>query len=82
MNVIQTTGTTGTDGTLTLTLPLGKPMTRYEIAFVAQPESLSGTLVPPPADPWAAIDAFRERLAASGRDFGDSVQDIREDRDR
>ena len=35
-----------------------------------------------PSDPWAAVNAFRERLAASGRDFGDSTQDIREDRDR
>lgn len=31
---------------------------------------------------WAEVDAIRERLAATGRDFGDSVQDIREDRDR
>jgi plasmid stability protein len=36
----------------------------------------------PPADPWAAINAFRERLAASGRTFGDSAEDIREDRER
>lgn len=31
---------------------------------------------------WAEVDAIRERLAATGRDFGDSVQDIREDRER
>ncbi len=82
MNVIQTTGTTGSDGTLTLTLPLGKPMTRYEIAIVVSPEGTNGTTVSQPADPWAEITAFRERLATSGRDFGDSVEDIREDRDR
>jgi plasmid stability protein len=35
-----------------------------------------------PTDPWAAADAFRERLAASGRDFGDSAEDVREDRER
>lgn len=81
MNVIQTSGTTASDGTLTLTLPLGKPMTRFEIAVVAQPDLASVTPTAP-VDPWAAIDAFRDRLAASGRDFGDSVQDIREDRDR
>ena len=81
MNVIQTSGTTGSDGMLTLTLPLGQPGTRYEIAVVAQPEN-STPPATPPADPWPAIDAFRERLAASGRDFGDSAEDIREDRDR
>jgi plasmid stability protein len=43
---------------------------------------LTAALRAPPADPWAAINAFRERLAASGRDFGDSAEDIREDRDR
>jgi plasmid stability protein len=34
------------------------------------------------ADPWAVVDAFRERLAASGRTFGDSTELIREDRER
>jgi hypothetical protein len=81
MNVIQTTGTTGSDGTLILTLPLGKPGTRFEIAVVAQPEVASTPQVIPPADPWAEINAFRERLAASGRNFDDSTEYIREDRD-
>jgi hypothetical protein len=31
---------------------------------------------------WAAADVIRARLAATGRDFGDSAQDIRADRDR
>jgi plasmid stability protein len=35
-----------------------------------------------PADPWAAANAIRERLAASGRTFSDSADLIREDRDR
>lgn len=35
-----------------------------------------------PADPWAAVDAFRERLAASGRAFEDSTDLLREDRAR
>lgn len=43
---------------------------------------LAAALRAPPADAWAAVDAFRERLAATGRDFGDSVDDLREDRAR
>lgn len=78
MSIIKTTGTTGIDGSLTLTLPLGQPLTQYEIEVVANPKGVAE----PTVDPWARITAFRERLAASGRDFGDSVQDIREDRDR
>lgn len=37
-----------------------------------------------PATPgfWREIDAFRARLAASAREFGDSVREIREDRER
>ena len=31
---------------------------------------------------WERIDKFREELAASGREFGDSMELIREDRDR
>lgn len=33
-------------------------------------------------DPWAAVDQIRERLASTGRDFGDSTESIREDRRR
>jgi plasmid stability protein len=43
---------------------------------------LEDALRPDPAKVWAEVDAIRERLAATGRDFGDSVQDIREDRER
>ena len=43
---------------------------------------LENALRPDPAKIWAEVDAIRQRLAATGRDFGDSVQDIREDRDR
>jgi len=46
---------------------------RHILAEVARPH---------PAKVWAAIDAFRQRLASTGRDFGDSTLDIREDRDR
>jgi antitoxin FitA len=43
---------------------------------------LENALRPDPARVWAEIDAFRERLAASGRTFSDSTELIREDRDR
>jgi plasmid stability protein len=39
-------------------------------------------LVQHPADPWSVIDAIREEAAASGQLFTDSVDLIREDRDR
>jgi plasmid stability protein len=41
-------------------------------------------VLPPagPPDQWAAINAFRERLAASRQTFPDSTDLIREDRDR
>ena len=34
------------------------------------------------SDDWAAVDAIRQRLAASNRSFGDSVELVREDRQR
>jgi plasmid stability protein len=33
-------------------------------------------------DPWAAVNAIREELARSGREFPDSTPLLREDRDR
>lgn len=33
-------------------------------------------------DVWAPVDAIYDRLAASGRDFSDSADLLREDRDR
>jgi hypothetical protein len=35
-----------------------------------------------PADPWKATRQFREKLEQSGRVFSDSVELIREDRER
>jgi hypothetical protein len=79
MNLIQTTGTTNGEGTLTLTLPLGRPNTRFEVAVVAQPQTEGG----PAAPDWrSAADAIREQLRATGREFSDSTELIREDRDR
>ncbi|MGI8982483.1 MAG: FitA-like ribbon-helix-helix domain-containing protein [Pirellulaceae bacterium] len=36
----------------------------------------------PSGSAWAGVDAIRERLAASNRSFGDSVELLREDRGR
>jgi plasmid stability protein len=43
---------------------------------------LQEALHPVPANAWAEVNAIRERLAASGRSFGDSAELLREDRDR
>jgi antitoxin FitA len=43
---------------------------------------LSEVLGVRPAGPWARVDTIYERLAASGRTFTDSVDLLREDRDR
>ena len=82
MQAIQIRERTNKAGTLSLTIPLGQPDTEFDVVVVIQPKASANGTPTPARDPWAAIDAFRERLAASGRDFGDSTQDIREDRDR
>jgi len=43
---------------------------------------LQQALQPPPAAGWEQVNAIRRELAASGRDFSDSVDLIREDRER
>ena len=43
---------------------------------------LAEALQPSSADSWAAINAMREELARSGREFPDSTPLLREDRDR
>ena len=43
---------------------------------------LTEAVRPEAGDPWTAVDAFRERLAASGRTFEDSTDLLREDRAR
>ncbi len=43
---------------------------------------LTEALQPPPGDPWAEVDAIYQELAAEGRTFRDSVELLREDRER
>jgi plasmid stability protein len=45
-------------------------------------EILSTALGSRPSDNWAAVDAIRQRLAASRRSFSDSLELLREDRQR
>lgn len=83
MQTIRLLEKTDKDGTLSLRIPLSQPDSEFEVVVVVQPKSPStGMTTPTPSDPWAGVDAIRQRLAATGRDFGDSVADIREDRDR
>lgn len=82
MHTIHTSERTDTAGTLSLTIPLGQPNTEFDIIVVVQPKANGTSATAPVADAWAAINAFRERLAASGQVFSDSAQLIREDRDR
>jgi len=81
MNTIRLNATTAADGTLSLLLPLGKPSTRFEVVVVLQPHSEHDQPISH-VDRFAVMDQIREQLAATGRDFGDSTDDIREDRDR
>lgn len=43
---------------------------------------LAEVLQPAPVPAWAGVNALRQRLAASGRSFGDSTELLREDRER
>jgi hypothetical protein len=82
MQTIQIRERTNKAGTLSLTIPLGQPDTEFEVIVVVQPKASANGTPTHTHNPFATMDAIRERLAATGRDFGDSVQDIREDRDR
>jgi hypothetical protein len=83
MQTIQVRERTDKAGTLSLAIPLGQPDTDYDVVVVVQPKvTASGTSTSASHNRFAKMDAIRNALAATGRDFGDSVQDIREDRDR
>jgi hypothetical protein len=83
MQTIHISQRTGTDGTLTVRVPLGRPDTEFDVVLVVQPKAGANGPPPEPAtNRFAVMDAIRNSLAATGRDFGDSVEDIREDRDR
>jgi hypothetical protein len=84
MQTIQSLERTGPDGRLTLHQSLGQPNTEFEVVVVAQPKTTGtgASTNKTSADPWQAINAFRQRLVASGRSFSDSADLICEDRNR
>jgi hypothetical protein len=86
MQTIHVLEKTGKDGMLSLRIPLGKPEAEYEVLVVVQPRNGATNpeedLPAPNPNPWAAINALREELARSGREFPDSTPLIREDRER
>jgi hypothetical protein len=47
MHTIQSTQKTSSDGTLTLSLPLGQPDTEFEVVVVVQPKTNRGYSWPP-----------------------------------
>jgi plasmid stability protein len=57
---------------------------RHGRTIETEVKAILAEALPPTAPPvrWAAINALREELAASGRTFSDSAELIREDRDR
>lgn len=83
MQTIRLLEKTDKSGTLSLQIPLHQPDSEFEVVVVVQPKlPANGMTMPATADPWARADAIRQRLAATGRDFSESVPDIREDRER
>ena len=83
MQTIHAIERTAGDGTLTLRLSLDRPDTEFEVVVVVQPKTPAKGPTPLLSiNPWAGADAIRQRLAATGRDFGNSVEEVREDRNR
>ncbi|MBO0700698.1 MAG: hypothetical protein J2P46_20040 [Zavarzinella sp.] len=56
MQTIQTRERTGTDGTLTVRVPLGQPDTEFDIVLVVQPKLANGPLPPWYYDLLGSID--------------------------
>lgn len=76
------TSTSDAEGKLYLEIPVSQPGTEFEVEVSIRPKPALSGAVANPIDPWAKINAFRERLAATGIKFSDSVELIRENRDR
>jgi len=57
---------------------------RHDHTVEAEAKEILAEALQSPAggDPWAVVNAMREELARSGREFPDSTPLLREDRDR
>lgn len=83
MQTIRLLEKTDKDGTLSLRIPLSQPDSEFEVIVVVQPKLPAPCVTSPTsAAPWERADTIRRRLDGTGRDFSESVQDIREDRER
>ncbi len=68
-----------TSDTLSIKIPPNNPYPKAEVIILFLEDTVKPT---PQTDPWKATRQFRKKLEQSGRVFDDSVELIREDRDR
>jgi plasmid stability protein len=61
---------------------LQKRASFYGRTTEAEAKAILTAALQSPQESWDRINAFRQQLAASGRNFSDSVELLREDRDR
>lgn len=76
------TSTSDAEGKLHLEIPVSQPDMEFEVEVSVRPKPIVNGTVQTAVDHYATMNAFREKLAASGLHFTDSVELIREDRDR
>ncbi len=68
-----------TSNTLSIKIPPNIPYPKAEVIVLFLEDKIEPT---PQTDPWKATRQFRKKLEQSGRVFNDSVELIREDRER
>jgi len=68
-----------TSDTLTIKIPPNISYPKAEVIVLFLEDKIDHI---PQTDPWKATRQFRKKLAQSGRVFSDSVELIREDRER
>ena len=80
MQTIQIRERTDQSGSLSLTIPLGRPETDYDVVVIVQPNAAPASNTGDA--PWAVADAIKARLAAQGIAWTNGSELVREDRDR
>lgn len=76
------TSTSDAQGKLHLEIPVSQPGTEFEVEVSVRPKAVLNGTAKPVVNPFSNMDAIRKKLAESGLVFSDSVELIREDRDR